>query len=288
MKTRFAPSPNGYLHRGHAYSAWRCWQLAEQLGGDCLVRIEDIDTGRCRPHFETAIFDVLDWLGFAYDTPVLQQSARFGVYEQALNTLADMDLLYPCFATRSDIMAVVGDKPPMGNDGVIYPNIHRNLSAGEIADRMGRGDDFCLRLKMDLAWDIVRDRGGNLSFTDINHGIHAVDISRCGDIVIKRKDTPTSYHLAVVVDDGEQGITHVTRGLDLWHATPIHRVLQVLLGLPEPLYNHHGLILDNNNERYAKRKNSPAIVDSMAQGVGVDVFWDEVLNSPIGDMVPVL
>lgn len=287
MKTRFAPSPNGYLHRGHAYSAWHCWQLADTLGGDCLLRIEDIDTERCRPPFENAIFTVLDWLQFPYVTPVLRQSEQFASYEYALNKLNAMGVLYPCFATRKDILNAVGDNPKMGIDGVIYPNLHRTLSTDTVKHRMAQGHPYCLRLKMDIAHEIALDKTkGHLTFTDINHGTHAVDISRCGDIVVRRKDTPTSYHLSVVWDDAHQNITHVTRGLDLWHATHIHRILQVLLDLPEPLYNHHPLVLDTNGQRYAKSKGSPTIMDAINQGISLDDFWHNILQSPIDNRIP--
>ena len=288
--TRFAPSPNGFLHVGHAYSALHCWQIAKQLGGQidgqCLVRIEDIDTGRCRPHFEDAIFEVLDWLNLSYSTPILRQSDCFDDYAIAINILDNMGLLYPCFASRKEIIASYGNNPPAtihnGVDGVIYSGLHRHLSPNDVTERMAQGQPYCLRLKIDDAYTLAVQKhknahdGADLTFTDIKYGTHAVDIRGYGDIVIKRKDTPTSYHLSVVWDDARQNITHVTRGYDLWNATPIHRILQVLLDLPEPLYSHHPLVLDRDEKRHAKSRGSQSILDIKKTGISRDEFLNEL------------
>ena len=289
--TRFAPSPNGFLHVGHAYSALHCWNIAEQLGGQCLVRIEDIDRARCRPHFEDAIFEVLRWLNLSYPTPVLRQSDCFGDYENAITLLDNMGLLYPCFASRNEIIASYDNDPPMGVDGVIYSGIHRHLSPNDIADRMAQGQPYCLRLKMDKAYKMAVEKhksthnGADLTFTDIKYGTHKVDISQCGDIVIKRKDTPTSYHLSVVWDDARQNITHVTRGYDLWHATHIHRILQVLLDLPEPQYSHHPLVLDNDEKRHAKSRGSESILDIKNKGISGEEFLRELKKYKLNQII---
>ena len=293
--TRFAPSPNGFLHVGHAYSALHCWQVAEQLGGHCLVRIEDIDTGRCRPHFEDAIFEVLRWLNLPYQTPVLRQSDCFTDYAKAINTLDNMGLLYPCFASRKEIIASYGDNPPSeinnGVDGLIYSGMHRNLSSDEIANRKAQGEPYCLRLKMDEAYKLAVEKhknahnGADLTFTDIKYGTHQVNIENCGDIVIKRKDTPTSYHLSVVWDDARQNITHVTRGHDLWQATHIHRILQVLLDLLEPKYSHHPLVLDSNEKRHAKSRGSESILDIKNRGISGEEFLSELKKYKLNQII---
>ena len=275
--TRFAPSPNGYLHVGHAYSALHCWKTAHDLGGQCLVRIEDIDTGRCRPHFEDAVFEVLDWLKLPYEKPIRRQSEHFDDYSIALDTLNTMNLLYPCFASRKEITAQYNTDAPIGIDGIIYPGVHRDLSDDEIAERIAKNQPYCLRLKMDMAYDIAMDKtGGQLTFTDIEHGTHPVDISNCGDIVLKRKDTPTSYHLSVVYDDAYQNISHVTRGYDLWNATHIHRILQILLDLPEPLYSHHNLVLDSDDIRFAKSRGSESILDIKNSDISSEKFLKSI------------
>ena len=297
--TRFAPSPNGFLHVGHIFSAVHCWQVARelggQMGGQCLVRIEDIDTGRCRPHFEDAIFEVLNWLNLPYATPVLRQSDCFDDYTKAINILDNMGLLYPCFASRAEIIASYGKNPPPdiygGIDGVIYSGIHRHLSHDDIAERMAQGQPYCLRLKMDDAYQMAVEKhknahnGADLTFTDIKYGTHRVNIERCGDIVIKRKDTPTSYHLSVVWDDARQNITHVTRGYDLWQTTHIHRILQVLLDLPEPQYSHHPLVLDSNNKRYAKSRGSESVLDIKNKGISGEKFLEELKKYKLNQII---
>ncbi len=265
---RFAPSPTGLLHLGHAYSALFTWSEAAAAGGRCLLRIEDIDLGRCRPEFETAIAEDLAWLGLTWETPVRRQSAHMEDYHAALDRLAGMDLLYPCFCTRKEIQAEIAAAPsaPHGPDGPLYPGTCKRLSQAERQARLDAGDAYALRLHMDRAAAL----SGSLSFTDARAGTVAVDSAGCGDVVLARKDVPTSYHLAVVVDDGLQGVTHVTRGEDLLFATHVHRVLQAVLELPEPAYHHHRLLLDDAGKRFAKRNKAVTLQELRAQGGSPD------------------
>ena len=246
--TRFAPSPTGYLHLGHAFSAL----FAAGQGERFLLRIEDIDPGRCRPEFETAIFEDLAWLGLEWETPVLRQSDRFEDYKTALAKLTAQSLIYPCFCTRGYIRAEIdrAGGAPQGPDGPIYPGLCRSLSSVERQERLAAGEAHALRLDSAKAVN----RAGPLLWTDRARGIVRADPGRFGDVVLARKDTPTSYHLAVTVDDAQQGITLVTRGEDLAPATDIHRLLQALLDLPVPEYHHHRLLTDRTGKRYAKRE----------------------------------
>jgi len=251
---RFAPSPTGLLHLGHAYSALFTWSRAEAAGGRCLLRIEDIDTGRCRPEFEEAIYEDLAWLGLRWETPVRRQSDHMPDFQAALDRLDSAGLLYPCFCTRKEIQAEIAAAPsaPHGPDGPLYPGLCKHLDKDTRRRRLAAGDAHALRLHMDRAAALT----GPLGFTDSGEGTVAVDPRSCGDVVLARKDVPTSYHLSVVVDDGLQGVTHVTRGRDLLFATHVHRVLQALLDLPEPAYDHHRLLLDDQGKRFAKRDRS--------------------------------
>lgn len=256
---RFAPSPNGDLHLGHAYSAIVSADLAAAFGGRFLLRIEDIDIGRCRPEFEASILDDLAWLGLTWETPVRRQSEHMDCYSKTLARLDALDLLYPCFATRSEIARASGPDPARDPDGgVLYPGLYRGIDKDEATRRKAEGEPYALRLKMNEALDLARNRTGNdLLFREFSrNGSEQTRIAnpeRWGDIVVARKDVPTSYHLAVVVDDALQGITHVTRGQDLLAATDVHRLLQVLLELPEPVYHHHDLILDDTGRKLSKR-----------------------------------
>ena len=257
---RFAPSPNGRLHMGHALSALTGDEMARRMGGRFLVRIEDIDTARAREEFVAGIFEDLAWLGLHWEQPVLRQSEHFADYKAAADRLDAMGLLYPCFATRAEIEAA----SRLGGAGVdpegapLYPGLHRGLNAAEIAERKRRGERYCLRLDMHKAVAMATEmlRGRPLTFTEIDGIGGTVTVEarpqRWGDVVLIRKDTPASYHLAVVVDDARQGVTHVTRGRDLYAATDVHRLLQVLLELPEPLYHHHRLIADPMGRKLAK------------------------------------
>lgn len=258
--TRFAPSPTGLLHLGHAYSALLAYEFACSQAGRFLVRIEDIDTGRCRPAFITAIIEDLTWLGLKWEQPVRLQSQHMADYQQALQRLEAQGLLYPCFCSRADIAASSG--APQGPDGPIYPGTCRTLSAKDIAAKQAAGLAFAVRL--DVGRAIART--GQLAWYEALHGQVVADPLALGDVVLARKDVPTSYHLAVTVDDALQGVTHVIRGADLGASTHIHRLLQALLGLPTPLYQHHQLLVDAEGERLAKRRGSPSLQMLRAAG----------------------
>jgi glutamyl-Q tRNA(Asp) synthetase len=255
--TRFAPSPTGLLHIGHAYSAWVGWRAARQAGGRFLLRIEDIDEGRCRPEFEAAIREDLAWLGLDWDGPVWRQSERLPVYAAALERLRAMGVLYPCFCTRKDIQAEIAriGSAPHGPDGPLYPGTCRGLSEAERAARLAAGVPHALRLDVAKAAALA----GPLAWLDRDAGRRQACPELLGDAVLARKDLATSYHLSVVVDDAAQGVTLVTRGLDLFHATHLHRLLQALLGLPEPDYLHHRLLTDAAGARLAKRTDAASI-----------------------------
>jgi len=253
--TRFAPSPTGLLHLGHAYAAI----TAHESGDDFLLRIEDIDKGRSRDKFIQAIFYDLKWLGLSWDEPSLRQSTRMGAYAEALVNLKARDLVYPCFCTRAEIAAEIARAgeaqhgPDLNNlaappPGPKYPGTCRVLSPQEGTQRIAAGESYALRLDVTKAAALT----GPLTFREQNH-IHTVDPFCFGDIVIARKDLPTSYHLAVVVDDAHQQVSLVTRGEDLLSATHIQRLLQALLKLPEPAYAHHSLVLDDEGKKFSKR-----------------------------------
>jgi glutamyl-Q tRNA(Asp) synthetase len=249
--TRFAPSPTGHLHLGHAHSALVGWHAARDAGGRFLLRVEDIDTGRCRPEFTAAIIEDLTWLGLDWDGPVRVQSAHLADYRDALDRLARSELIYPCFCTRADIKAEMAraDAAPHGPEGPLYPGTCRALAPAERESRTAAGAPFALRLDMARAVALA----GPLSWHDAVAGTVAADPLSHGDVVLARKDAPTSYHLAVTVDDALQGVTLVTRGEDLFAATHVHRLLQALLGLPTPHYRHHPLLTDASGRRFAKR-----------------------------------
>ena len=251
LTTRFAPSPTGYLHLGHAFSALIAAEAAAQAGGRFLLRIEDIDTTRCRPEFITAIEEDLAWLGLTWPRPVRRQSEHLDDYRAALDKLAGMGLIYPCFCTRADIAREIEQSgaAPHGPDGPIYPGLCRHLTLDDVAKRQAAGIPHAWRLHMDKAIDLT----GPLTWTDATTGRIRAEPEVFGDVVLARKDTPTSYHLAVTVDDALQGVTLVTRGQDLLAATHVHRLLQALLGLPSPTYHHHGLLTDDQGRRLAKR-----------------------------------
>ncbi|WP_299444075.1 tRNA glutamyl-Q(34) synthetase GluQRS [uncultured Rhodospira sp.] len=263
---RFAPSPTGLLHLGHAHSALFTARHAAAAGGRFLLRLEDIDAGRCRPEFEAAILEDLAWLGLTWETPVWRQSARLEAYKAALDRLDAMGLLYPCFCTRKDILAEIAASPsaPHGPDGPLYPGICRAMDPGDRAARVAAGVPHALRL--DMAAALAR-LSGPLVWHDAAAGPQTAAPTLFGDVVLARKDIPTSYHLAVTVDDAAQGITLVTRGLDLFHATHVHRLLQALLDLPTPAYHHHGLLTDDSGRRLAKRDNARALRTLREAGV---------------------
>jgi glutamyl-Q tRNA(Asp) synthetase len=254
--TRFAPSPTGLLHLGHAFAAI----TAHDMGETFLLRIEDIDTARCREEFVTAISEDLRWLGLDWDAPVVRQTARGDAYRAAIAALDAMGLVYPCFCTRKEIadeIARAAEAPHFvdltasrsGPDGPVYPGTCRALSIEERQRRMAEGVPHALRLDSAKA----AGRAGAMTFHDLHAGVVAVEPTLFGDIVLARKEMPAAYHLAVVVDDAHQGVTLVTRGEDLFAATHVQRLLQVLLDLPEPGYAHHRLILDANGRKFSKR-----------------------------------
>lgn len=264
--TRFAPSPNGWLHLGHAYSAIFASDTARTLGGQFLLRIEDIDVGRCRPEYEQGIYDDLAWLGLTWQTPVRRQSEHFDEYAAALKRLRNMGLAYPCFASRKDIHDAIqasGIGParwPVDPDGApLYPGLYKDIPSTELNRLMWEGRSYAWRLDMEKALAIAEDiNAGPITFMEETGsprgqtGRLPIDPMRFGDVVIARKDVPTSYHLAVTLDDALQNVTVVTRGQDLFAATYVHRLLQVLLGLPEPRYRHHALIRDKTGRRLSK------------------------------------
>ena len=271
---RFAPSPNGALHLGHAFSALSGLAWARRLGGRHLLRIEDIDPERTSEAHVEGIFRDLAWLGVPWEEPVLRQSRHLARYEEAARQLADLGLLYPCFASRREIAAAgEAQGAPRDPDGApLYPGLHRAMPPEEAAARRQRGEPCVMRLDMARALMLVGDRlgGAPLAFTELaEHGSAErilCDPMRWGDVVIQRKDVPTSYHLSVVVDDALQGITHVTRGRDLFAATDIHRLLQVLLALPAPLYAHHRLIMDEGGRKLAKSARDTSLAELRAAG----------------------
>ncbi|MBL0408100.1 tRNA glutamyl-Q(34) synthetase GluQRS [Microvirga aerilata] len=272
---RFAPSPNGRLHLGHAYSALLNDDFARRYGGRFLLRIEDIDITRCRPEFERAIYEDLAWLGLGWERPVRRQSEHFADYHAAFLSLKGRGVVYPCFCSRKDIAEGVacreagGEPWPRDPDGApLYPGTCREISMGEIQRRIGAGeahawrlDGMALRALMPVPHTYRRfDREGREQILEARPW-------RWGDAVIVRKDTPTSYHLSVVVDDALQGVTHVVRGRDLEAATDMHVLLQTLLALPTPLYHHHELVLDPTGDKLAKRRRSEALAELRADGV---------------------
>jgi glutamyl-Q tRNA(Asp) synthetase len=264
--TRFAPSPTGWLHLGHVRSASQGFAAARRAGGRFLLRIEDIDRTRCREEYAAAILEDLEWLGLCWDGPVRRQSEHFADYRGALDRLAGQGLLYPCFCTRREIAAEIARSgaAPQGKEGPLYPGTCRRLAAAERARRIAEGRDYALRL------DVAAARVGPLEW--IEEGA-AGDERRLaqpglfGDVVLARKEFPASYHLAVTLDDAIQGVTLVTRGVDLAAATHIHRLLQALLGLPTPRYRHHALVTDAAGRRLAKRDHALSVRAMRAQGM---------------------
>ena len=271
-RTRFAPSPTGPLHLGHAFSAMLAHDMAREAGGSFLLRIEDIDQSRARPEWEAAIFEDLHWLGLDWPEPVMRQSARLPAYRAGLETLWARGLLYPCTCRRRDILEAAsapqeGGTPVTGPDGIVYPGTCRGRP------RTGSLPDEALRLDMRKALELT----GTVSFSEDGLGpggacgrieiAPETILNGVGDVVLARRDMGTSYHLSVVIDDAEQRISHVIRGQDLFEATVIHVVLQRLLGLPTPVYHHHRLIRDAAGKRLAKRDDARAIAKYRAEGL---------------------
>lgn len=254
---RFAPSPNGYLHVGHAFSALYTWRAAARLGGTVLLRIEDIDLARSKPAYVEQIFSDLDWLGLSWPRPVRVQSRHFDDYCRAGDRLREAGLLYRCFCSRKQVRAASsGRNDPDG--APVYSGFCRELSAAEVESRMAAGLPFAWRLDMGAAIDKVGPVGADYS-----------DLRDWGDVVLVRKDTPTSYHLSVVVDDALQAISHVTRGMDIYAATAIHILLQKLLNLPTPDYDHHRLITDQAGRKLSKRFADRSLKSLREEGVAV-------------------
>jgi glutamyl-Q tRNA(Asp) synthetase len=270
---RFAPSPNGHLHLGHAFSALLNADMAEAAGGRLLLRIEDIDSTRCRPEYEAGIYEDLAWLGIEWELPVRRQSEHFDEYRAALDRLEREGLVYPAFESRAEIArlvsareALTGKPWPTDPDGApLYPGNAKNLPAAE-RERRRAAEPYALRLDMARALTRVKHP---LTWTEITEeGPREIEAKpeRWGDLVLGRKETPASYHLVVVLDDSVQGVTHVVRGLDLFESTAVHRLLQELLGLPSPIYHHHRLILDADGRKLAKRDKSTTLRDLRAAG----------------------
>ena len=272
---RFAPSPNGYLHLGHALSALLNADMARAAGGRFLLRIDDIDATRCRPEYEAAIYEDLVWLGVRWEQPVWRQSEHTGDYRVALAKLDAQGLVYPSFESRAEIAMMVAGRDakgpwPRDPDGApLYPGNAKALTASERKRRIDAGEPYSLRLDMAAACACA----GSLTWTetgagpDGETGTIAADPAAWGDIVLARKDAPTSYHLAVAVDDAAQGVTDVMRGNDLFHATGVHRLLQALLDLPEPRYHHHRLILDASGRKLSKSTAATGLRELRAAGI---------------------
>jgi glutamyl-Q tRNA(Asp) synthetase len=256
--TRFAPSPNGFLHVGHALSAIVAHDMARANGGRFLLRIEDIDLERRRPEYVSAIYDDLHWLGLTWEEPVLVQSEHFKAYLAAADKLIAMGLLYPCFATRGDIAAAADPEKTDPDGAPLYPGLWKGASGEDIGARMAAGDTPALRLNMEAALQALHAKRGEepLTFIEVaedgSQQTILAEPQRWGDAVVVRKDVPASYHLAVVVDDARQGVTHVTRGRDLFAATDLQRLLQELLDLPEPFYTHHRVICWADGRKLSK------------------------------------
>jgi len=264
--TRFAPSPTGGLHLGHAHAALFAAALAARAGGRFLLRLEDIDTTRCRPEFAAGIGTDLAWLGLGWETPVRVQSAHFPAYRAALGRLEARGLLYPCFCTRAAIIREVAASggAPQGPDGPLYPGTCRRLPAAERAARLAAGEAHALRLDKAAALAAL---ARPLSYHELGQGRLACHPARFGDVVLARREVPGSYHLCVTHDDALQGVTLVTRGVDLQPATDLHRLLQALLDWPEPAYAHHRLLLGPDGRRLAKRDRAPLLAALRAAGV---------------------
>lgn len=273
--TRFAPSPTGYLHRGHGFSALTAYQAAREAGGRFLLRIEDIDATRCRPEYDAAIFEDLAWLGMDWETPVRRQSEHLADYHAAIETLRQRGLVYRCFKTRKEIDIGRAPHEPA------VPYVGAPLPAGEEAERLERGEAFAWRLSLAAAREALSGFEG-LTFVeqgagpDGETGAIQARPETAGDIVLARKDVGVAYHLAVVHDDALQGVTHVIRGVDLFEAAHIQRLLQALLDLPTPTYRHHGLLMGPDGKRYAKRDKAETLRELRAAGMSPEVLRAEL------------
>ncbi|QTC88354.1 tRNA glutamyl-Q(34) synthetase GluQRS [Brevundimonas pondensis] len=277
--TRFAPSPTGRLHRGHAFSALTAWTAAREVGGRFVLRIEDIDPTRCKPEFEDAIYEDLAWLGLDWETPVRRQSAHLTDYAAVIDALNARGLLYRCFRTRKEILDAIGDAPH-GPAEAVRPGPH---APEEEARLLAEGRPYAWRLSLDRAREALGDDAWNaLSFVeegvgpDGETGLVRARPETAGDVVLARKDAGTAYHLAVAHDDALQGISHVIRGLDLFEATHIQRLIQTLMGWPAPVYRHHRLLLGPDGRRYAKRDQSVTLAELRAGGLTPEALRAEL------------
>ena len=273
--TRFAPSPTGHLHKGHAYSALMAFALAKRPGGRFILRIEDIDPTRCSRENTDQILDDLAWLGLEWESPVRIQSEHRDDFTAAARTLSDRGLLYPCFCTRNDILREIerAGYAPHGSEGPVYPGTCRHLSSDGRQIRLAAGAPHALRLDLEKA---LAETGSDLTWNDTIHGIQQAKPELLGDAVLVRKDIGTSYHLAVVHDDALQGITDIVRGVDLFEATHLHRILQALLGLPVPTYHHHSLLTDRDGNRLAKRDRAITLRSLRESGVSPVALREEL------------
>ncbi len=264
IATRFAPSPSGPMHVGHLLAATHARQLADANGGRCLLRIEDIDQRSCAPEWVELMRQDLAWLGLSFDGEVMVQSERFAVYEDALRRLREMGVLYPCFCTRGEIKAQLAEmgRAPHSALGYLYPGACRNLSPDQMAEKMAAGIPHAWRINMQRVQDLI----GCPCWEDLRRGVQRCVPTAYGDVVLARKELPTSYHLSVVIDDAGQGVTLVSRGEDLFEATHIHRALQGVLGLPVPHYYHHSLLRDNAGKRLAKRDGARSLASLREAG----------------------
>ena len=264
--TRFAPSPTGYLHLGHAYSALTAFRAARAVGGRFVLRIEDIDLTRCRPQFEAAIYEDLLWLGISWETPVRRQSEHMADYHAALEALRRRGLLYRCFRTRREVMEEIARAP----HGPVEAFTGAPLSAADEDRRLAAGEPYAWRLSLSAAKREIGAAWDNLTFVEDGVGQIQARLETVGDVVLARKDAGVAYHLAVVVDDALQQISHVIRGEDLAEAAHIQRLLQALLDLPTPVYRHHPLLLGKDGKRLAKRDKAMTLRDLRASGMTSD------------------
>jgi len=291
--TRFAPSPTGYLHPGHLWSLMAAQRLAEEVNARFLLRIEDIDHTRCKAIYHQAILEDLDWLGFRFDGDIRQQSQHLAAYKAAAEQLREAGLIYPCFCTRKAVDARAAEeyelagRAPHGPLGVIYPGTCRNLSQRERTQRIEAGEHHSWRLNIAaaLAQHPLPDsspKSWPKSWHDEQFGDQQIHWDQLGDVILLRRDIGTSYHLSAVVDDGLQAITHISRGRDLMHATPIHMLLQRALGLPTPHYRHHSLLLDDGMRAMTKRRGAKSIRELQAEGWDTEQLFEYVNRQPKG------
>ena len=295
--TRFAPSPNGYLHLGHAYSAFISSELAKKSCGKFFIRIEDIDLGRCKKKYEENIYKDLNWLEIKYEKNIIKQSECFDKYERYIKKLRDLNLIYPCWASRSEIKKFILSKSinktswPIDPDGqYIYPKIYKDISKAERSNLMLSGLDFSWRLDIEKAISFAQDKLGNkIFFEELGlepKGKRIIEPNLYGDFVIARKEIPTSYHLSVIIDDAEQDINLVTRGLDIYPATSIHRLLQIILNLPETQWYHHNLLREDSGRKLSKTNKSTSIKSLRERKIKKDQIFSLIkLNAAFPDEI---